>query len=255
MRISVGRGGTLQLATVPAVAYVATAARWHKNDALKLVNLYKKAGFVHLVRSKDYKKATNLMTQAIQDTVRTGKGKSSQTSVAHIIPKCWAELTEEHEVVREVTQSMLQIFFKVDQEAEQIRRLPGRVVRFEGGNALVTINSGDKEELRLVDSSYLKSAGIQDDGTLFVLHEYKWSPDSTMSLFFPAVDLSYDAEEEKAALARLKEADHKVLPAPPEGLFRPDFVPEEETTASHAESPAQEIAEATEAPSRAANSR
>jgi hypothetical protein len=249
LKISVGRGGTLQLTTVPALAYVATATRWNKKDASKLVGLYKKAGFIQLAQSKDCKRAVHLVSQAIQARMRNKEAKASEASVAEIIPRCWIELTTEHEVVRDLTMAMHNIFLKVDQEAEQIRRLPGRLVRSEGKGALVTINTGDKEELRLVDGSYLKSAGIHQNGTPFVLHEYKWSPDTTMNLFFPALDLNYDTAAEAARMQTLK--DYEIpLPAPPAGLFSSDFVAEANSTES-AEPVAQEPTDASETVSKA----
>jgi len=238
MKISVGRGGTLQLTTVPALAYVATATRWNKKDASKLVDFYKKAGFVQLARSKDCKRAVHLVSQAIQTRMRSKEAKASKDSIADIIPKCWIELTTEHTVVRDLIFSMHDVFLKVDQEAEQIRRLPGRLVRSEGKNALVTIDTGDKEELRIVDGGYLKSAGIHKNGTPFVLHEYRWSPDIMMSLFFPALDLNYDAAAELARIKSLMDYEEP-LPVPPAGLLSPDFGAEANRTESR-ESVAEE---------------
>jgi hypothetical protein len=223
MRISVGRGGTLQLTSVPALACIATATRWNMHDALKLVEIYKKAGFAHLTRSKDYKCVMNLVSEAIKARVKSNEAKVAKTTVMEIIPGCWDELTTEYKVVRSLTECMHDIFVKVDQETEQMKRWAGRLVRFEGENALVTVETGEREQLRTVDSAYLKAAGIQRNGAPFVLHEYRWSPDTTMSLFFPAFDLNYDAKAEAALLQRLNNYARPLL-EPPVGLLHADFV-------------------------------
>jgi len=222
MRISVGRGGTLQLTTVPALACIATATRWNMQDALKLVEIYNKAGFAQLTQSKDYKYVMNLMCEALKAKVRSTE-EGARTAVTEIIPGCWEELTTEHEEVRSLTECMHDIFVKVDQQAEQLKRWAGRLVRFEDENALVSIETGEREQLRVVDGAYLKSAGIHRNGAPFVLHEYRWSPDTTMSLFFPAFDLDYDAKAEAALLERLNNYA-KPLPEPPAGLLPADFV-------------------------------
>jgi hypothetical protein len=231
MRISVGRGGTLQLTSVPALACIATATRWNMHDALKLVEIYKKAGFAHLTRSKDYKSVMNLISEAIKAKVKSNEAKAAKTTLMEIIPGCWDELTTGYKVVRSLTECMHDIFVKVDQEAEQMKRWAGRLVRFEGENALVTVETGEREQLRTVDSAYLKSAGIQRNGAPFVLHEYRWSPDTTMSLFFPAFDLNYDAKAEAALLERLNNYA-RPLPEPPVGLLSVDFVPGEKRSES-----------------------
>jgi hypothetical protein len=191
MKISVGRGGTVQLTSVPALACVATATRWNMHDALKLVEIYKDNGFDHLTQSDEYQQAMSLVGEAIKARMRTGDANALKASVMDIIPECWEALATEHEVVRSVSESMHDILLKVDRQAEEMTRWAGRLVRFEGENALVTIEAGEREQLRTVNSAYLKAAGIHRNGAPFVLHEYRWSPDATMSIFFPAFDFSY----------------------------------------------------------------
>ncbi len=245
MRISVGRGGTLQLTSVPALACVATATRWNMHDALKLVEIYKKAGFAHLTRSKDYKYVMSLVGEAVKARVRSNEAKVSKTAVMEMIPGCWEELTTEYQVVRSLTECMHDIFVKVDQEAEQMKRWAGRLVRFEGENALVTVETGEREQLRTVDSGYLKSAGIHRNGAPFVLHEYRWSPDTTMSIFFPAFDLNYDAKAEAVLMERLNNYA-RPLPEPPVGLLPVDFVPGEKRSDSSRQPIQAETAKAAE---------
>jgi hypothetical protein len=231
MRISVGKAGTLQLTSVPALACVATATRWNMHDALKLVEIYKKAGFAQLTKTKDYKYVMGLVGEAVKARVRSSEAKPEGTAVMEVIPGCWEELTTEHKEVRSLTECMHDIFVKVDQETQQMKRWAGRLVRFEGENALVTVETGERERLRTVDSAYLKAAGIGRNGAPFVLHEYRWSSDTTLSIFFPAFDLNYDAKAEAALLERLNNYA-RPLPEPPVGLLSVDFVPGEKRSES-----------------------
>jgi hypothetical protein len=225
--ISMGRAGTVQLTSVPAMACVATATRWNTKDARKLASVYRKAGFVHLTRSKDYKNAMDLVSQAVKARVQAREAGSAKAAVMELIPGCWEALTSKQEVVRRVTRSMHDIFIKVDEEVEQMKRFPGRLVRFEGESALVTINTGEREELRQVDSGYLKAAGICRNDAPFVLHEYRWSPDTTMSVYFPAFDLEYDEAAEAELMDRLDRRE-RPLPEPPSGLVSLDETPADE---------------------------
>jgi len=231
IRISVGRGGTVQLTSVPALACVATATRWNMDDALKLVKIYKINGFDDLSKSDDYKEAMCLVGEAVKARVRDKNHANSGASIMDIIPECWEELTTEHKAVRSVTKSMHDIFLKVDRQSVEMTRWAGRLVRFEGENALVVIGTGDHEQLRMVSSEYLKAAGIHRNGATFVLHEYRWSPDTTMSLFFPAFDMKHNAKAEAALMKKLNDYA-KPLPEPPVGLLPPDFVPKKDRAES-----------------------
>jgi hypothetical protein len=260
-RLSVGRAGTLQLTSVPALVCVAIATRWNMHDALNLADMYKKEGFIHLTRSKDYKQALNLVGEALKLRLRETETKRTKTSIMEVIPRCWQELTATYKEVRNLAECMHEILTKVDREAEQMKRYAGRVVRFEGegtldeenqvrfegGNALIKIDTGEREELRSVDSDYLRSAGICRNGALFVLHEYRWSPDTTMSLFFPAFDLEYDAKREKELVEKLNKYA-KSLPEPPAELFPANVSREQTQTQSTGEPVREQAVTATSAP-------
>jgi len=228
LKISIGRGGTVWLTGVPTLSCVATATRWNMQDALKLVSTYKKAGFVDLTHSKDYRCAMQLVGKEVSARVRGVDSKSSKVLVMEIIPACWNDLAAKNEIVRRVTMSMRDIFLKIDKEIEEVRRFPGRFVRFEDDMALITVDTGEREELRTVDGKYLKSVGISWNGAPFVLQEYRWSPDTTMSVYFPAIDLDYDAKADAELLDRLK-SRQRPMPEPPAGLLQPDFVSEKIT--------------------------
>jgi hypothetical protein len=207
IQFSIGRAGTIQLNTVAALDCVATAGRWKAGEAEHLENVYKSAGLTKLVESKKYVDALKLTREALQGEIRT------RTNLVGQISQCVAALAVSDPVVRAVAFTMGSIMQKVNAQLQQMKRLPGRIVRYEGGEALIVVDTGEREELRSVDSNYLTSLGLQDRGAPFVLHEFKWSPDTTMSVFFPALDLAegVDPKLEK----RLKAAEQP-LPEPSE---------------------------------------
>jgi hypothetical protein len=111
---------------------------------------------------------------------------------------------------------MGEISAEVDMQVKELKRIPGRLVRIEDDEALVTVrNDKGTEELRTVDSAYLKSFGITESGAPFVLHELSWSPDSTSFVFFPALDLELAGQDQSELEKELKESVSS-LPFPPE---------------------------------------
>jgi len=89
----------------------------------------------------------------------------------------------------------------------------------EGPETLVVVDTGEREELRSVDSRYLRSLGLQESGAQFILHEFSWSPDSKMFVFFPALDLERTAAATSGLEAELK-ALEKPLAEPPWKLVK-----------------------------------
>lgn len=215
MRVSLGKGGTVQLTNVPVFTCVATAGRWQLSDGQRLASVYKKAGLVKLISSKDYKVMLQLVHKALQERVRSLAKDASGRTVARLIPECFSDLMAREQVVRKVAASLHEIVMHVDHEMKQIKRLPGQVVRVEGPQTIVTVDTGEREELRSFSTDYLRSAGLYESGAPFVLHQLSWSPDVVMSVFFPAVDLkeavSPRVEEDLKAL-------EKPLPEPPAEL-------------------------------------
>ena len=210
--ISLGKGGTVQLTNIAVVACVATAGRWQLSDGEKLADVYKSEGLVDLITSQSYKRMLQLVRADLKKRLKSITHGQSRVAVSRLIPESLAALITAEPVVQEVIHSLREILARVDDKTKQLNRLPGQLVRFDGPEAIVTVNIGEREELRSYDSEYVKSFGLYESGSPFVLHELSWSPDSLMSVFFPALDLkdqwSPDLER------RLKEHESS-LPEPP----------------------------------------
>jgi len=202
----------VQLTNVAVFISVATAGRWQLSDGERLASVYKKAGLVDLITSKAYRDMLQIVRQALQEKGRGLAKEASGTAVAHLISECLTDLVVKEPVVRNVAVSLNHIVMHVDREMKQLKRLPGQVVRVDGPKTIVTVNTGEREELRSFDTDYVRSAGLYESGAPFLLHELSWSPDAVMSVFFPALDLK------QAASSRLEEnlkALEKPLPEPP----------------------------------------
>jgi len=215
VQFSLGRAGTVQLASVPVVACLATAGRWNLGSARRLARVYKNAGLSELMKSTPYRNAMELVRTAMQRRIRNSRTLRSSPQLSILVAKSLAELTLEEGLLKDVAVSMAKISTKVDEELDQIKRLPGHLVRIDGHGALVVVNTGEREELRLVDSAYLSSFGIHEQGQPFVMYQLSWSPDTTTSVYFPALDVEARRDIDRDLAARLKAAE-RPLPEPAE---------------------------------------
>lgn len=211
IQFSLGRGGRISLNSVAVLDCLATARRWRSGEAEVLENAYREAGFAALVASKPYETALRLAREALQS------GISGRENLAGQVSRCVGTLARINPVVQGVTLSMGSIMQQVDARLQQMKRLPGRLVRHEGPETLVVVDTGEREELRSVDGDYLKAVGLVEPGAPFVLHEFRWSPDTAMSLYFPAVDLRADAAADVELEQQLRAAETP-LAWPPEEL-------------------------------------
>ena len=94
---------------------------------------------------------------------------------------------------------MHRISVEVDRNLVEIRRYPGELVRIEGSQALVVIDTGDREVLRYLSADYMRSMGIKNRGDTFVQQQLQWSHCAVASIYVPAVDLA-EADEESSSL-------------------------------------------------------
>jgi len=84
------------------------------------------------------------------------------------------------------------------------------LMRIDGNEALVTLEVGDREELRMLHADLLRATGTVEEGASFVLNEMNWTPDLKSCMVMPAVDFDIiDAERER----RLRDAETP-LPRP-----------------------------------------
>ena len=130
-----------------------------------------------------------------------------------IIARALAGLVGQSPAVREVTEQMHEINHEVDLRLPEFRRLPGQLVRIEGREAIVVLDTGEREELRAVDAGYLSSMGIDTSGDVFIQQILQWSPDTVASVYIPALDLAA-SEGDRSRLESELNAAETALPTP-----------------------------------------
>ena len=96
---------------------------------------------------------------------------------------------------------------RVAENIEDVERVGGEVVRFEGDEALIVVHRPEGEELRWVAAPWLERFGLDEEGAPFMLYEQSWSPTRRLSYFQPAVLEGGLSEAERAAIeARVRAA-------------------------------------------------
>lgn len=197
--------GRVQLENMAMLSCLETARRWNWSVADRLSSAYREAGLDRLMRSRPYRRTLDLTRQALDAALVEGR-----LHPAVLVARTMGVLVREHAVVREVTEQMHHIHLTVGRLMPELERHPGRLVRMEGPEALVVVNTGDREELRRVDASYLRDFGIESSGEPFVLQELRWSPDAVASVYLPAVDI--EDEPDRRELEKELEAAETPLP-------------------------------------------
>ncbi len=201
---SFGRHGTTNLEPFPFLACLLTGTRWGRDRARLLARVYNDAGLDRLLHSDRFARAMHLAAQVLRAAARV-TGYEVALAVETL-----TGLTANNAEFRSVAEEMSDVNRKVDQHLREVRRIPGTLVRTEGDQALVVLETGDREELRELSAALLRATGIVDEGGRFILYEMNWSADTRSLVAFPAVDIDVvDQDLER----RLAEAETP-LPSP-----------------------------------------
>ena len=223
-KLSLGRHGTLQLDSVAFLPCLQTASRWSGPWMNNLITAFRQAGMGELAHSEDYSRTVELTMSAVRDRLAdnpspSGREKSTDGApgkdargLVELLARVTSELMEKEPTVFRVATELGEIGARVEGAVSGFHRLPGRVVRFDAPEALVAIEEDGEERLQKVDTSYLRSMGIEHEGDPFVLQELRWTPDTTARLFIPAVELSEPVDYE--GLSKRVEAARTPLPRP-----------------------------------------
>lgn len=208
--LSFGRFGTVTLEPSPLFPCLMAGTHWDRKRAQHLAHVYNDAGFEKLIHSAMYKGAMKVAGARLKEELKPTADRQAEESMARIV-NILSELISSNSEVRALAQEMTEINRKVDACLPEVERFSGQLVRMDGNEALVTLEIGDREELRVLHSELLRATGIVEEGASFVLHEMNWTPSLRSSMVIPAVDLDpYDQELEQ----KLRAAETP-LPRPP----------------------------------------
>ena len=182
--ISLGRHGRFNLETPSMLLCQLTATRWpERSYSEKICNAFLQSGLSEVANSTVYQESLDLAVDSVKDAVRSSVDNSG---IPVIVNRTMHHLATDAEPVRELARLYSNVVEQVAAGLSEVKRLTGEVVRFEGSDALLTVDNGEREELRLVDAEYLKHSGIDQEQEAFVLFEQRWSPDTTVGYYQPA---------------------------------------------------------------------
>jgi hypothetical protein len=210
--ISLGRYGKIQLETVAMLPCLASAVRWNRSVADRLCDAYRNAGLEHILQSESYKQAVKLAAAAIQEAARTAT-PDLQINLATLVTDTVSELAVKEPTVRKITEELDQVTAQVDFRLAELTRLPGELVRIEGGKALITVENDGRRELRSVSAEPLTAFGIRQTGDAFYLHELHWSSETASSVYIPAVAAGEEQFVSRELEGKLRESE-KLLSFP-----------------------------------------
>lgn len=208
---SFGRYGTVNLEPSPLFSCLVTGARWNRERAQYLAQAYNDAGLEKLLHSPIFRKAIKVAGEKLKSVFKvtaTAAGGEQTAMVVGVL----SDLIANDGDLRSFAQQMTEINRKVDENLPEVRRHSGQLVRIDGNEALVTLEVGDREELRTFHADLFRATGLVGEGSSFVLHEMNWTADLQSRIAIPAVDIDvFDGERER----RLSDAETP-LPRPEE---------------------------------------
>jgi hypothetical protein len=182
--ISLGRRGRFHLETASTFLCLLTATRWPGGRYLESIcNAFLQSGLSDIARSSVFSESLNLAIESVKSAIRSS---TDDAMISVIVNRTMRNLLVTAEPVREFARAYSNMVEHVVAELPAVKRLTGEVVRFEGPQALLTIDNGEREELRLVDAEYLQQFGIDQADEPFILLQQQWSPDTTVMHYQPA---------------------------------------------------------------------
>ncbi len=178
-----GRWGRVSLNHAALLECLAASQGSNRRRAFELGELYNRAGLAELVKSGKFANVLNVVDESVRQRV----AMPNRMDPARLLNETLKDLVVSNQEVREVAVQMTAITKKVDTELSQVRRHFAYVERIEGDEALSVVTTGDREELRIVDTKMLRAVGVEASKDIFILYEFQWSPGMVASVCVPAV--------------------------------------------------------------------
>lgn len=203
---SLGRRGNVQLAN-PAMMSCLMASYAGSGLSERLEKAYREAGIADLVVSKTYQKALKLAEKAVRRT----SAETQTRPTAMVMAESMASLYNQYAAVRRVTNEIHRIMTDVDLQFEEVENIPGRLVRFEGNEALVVVHEDGRDQLQTYPADLLRDLGIGETQSTFVMQRLR-SGFVEVKIFFPAVGVESDGAAEVPP-------EEYNLPTPPKAVL------------------------------------
>lgn len=179
-----GRGGRVSLNHTALLECLAASQGSNRRRAFELGELYNHAGLADLVRSGKFGNILNIVDKSVR---QKRVAAPNRMDPARLLNETLKDLVVSNQEVRDVAVQMTAITKKVDTELSQVRRHFAYVERIEGDEALSVVTTGDRQELRIVDTKMLRAVGVEASKDVFMLYEFQWSPGVVASVCVPAI--------------------------------------------------------------------
>ncbi len=132
---------------------------------------------------------------------------SGGTLLSVCVNRLLARLTLEDDRFWQLAERQREQWRNFSRTEQRFTRLPGRLVRVEGSDALMSVwnEAQAREELRAVDADQLADIGVSAEGDPLMLYETEYAPGVRVSTVLPAVEPPRDAaldEQEERELRR-----------------------------------------------------
>ena len=186
-KASLGRKGSFQLEPSLVLMCLQTEMRWPKASYLNaLSETFSVYGLPQLVRSSTFMALAEMIVKTVE-TVVTAQSAVPGVTLGRTVNHVIRQMSATNPVLRRAAQSYSEIMREVAEALPEVDRLPGHVVRVEGPESLILVETPEGDDLRWVDSDFLTTFGLDEADAPFVLMDQHWSPDVRTSYFQPAI--------------------------------------------------------------------
>ena len=201
-KASLGRKGSFQLEPSSVLMCLQTEMRWPKASYLNtLSESFSVHGLPELVRSSTFIALAEMIVKTVEAVV-TAQSAVPGVALGRTVNHAIRQMSVSNMVLRRAVHSYSQIMCEVAEALPEIDRFPGHVVRVEGRESLILVETPEGEDLRWVDSDYLTTFGLDEADAPFVLMDQHWSPDVRTSYFQPAIVGSDVSEDQLAEIEK-----------------------------------------------------
>lgn len=201
-KASLGRKGSFQLEPSLVLMCLQTEMRWPKAPYLNtLSESFSVHGLPQLVRSSTFMALAEMIVKTVEAVV-AAQSATPDVALGRTVNHAIRQMSASNLVLRRAAHSYSQIMCAVAEALPELDRFPGHVVRVEGPESLILVETPEGEDLRWVDSDYLTTFGLDEADAPFVLMDQHWSPDVRTSYFQPAIVESGVSSDELAEIEK-----------------------------------------------------
>lgn len=198
-RHSLGHNGSFSLdPTAVLLAFVARA-RWTNQDIVTPYrDMFLSSGLAELVHSSAYAQYVSVTVDRVRAECRARSVGDFGPGLVNAIAR--QQLLFADETALEVASCFSLALRRFADTHSEVDRIPGHIVRIDGPEAIIVLETPERDELHRVEADYLERFGLNQAESAFVLHRQKWTPDTTVGMYIPAVRCTDESDIDEAML-------------------------------------------------------